>query len=130
MIQGGDPNTRDRDPRNDGVGGPGYNIEDEHNQTAHIPGVVSMAHSGAPRTAGSQFFIVVDRSPHLDGEYTAFGLVVEGMEVVREIARTPRDLYGRHGPVDRPLEDVVVESIRIEPPTSLTAAPAAGDEAA
>jgi peptidyl-prolyl cis-trans isomerase B (cyclophilin B) len=130
MIQGGDPNTRDRDPRNDGTGGPGYSIAGELNDTAHVPGVVSMAHSGQPDTAGSQFFIVVGNASHLDGEYSAFGLVVEGMEVVREIARTPRDLYGRHGPVDRPLEDVVIESVRIEPPGSQTAASETRDDAA
>jgi cyclophilin family peptidyl-prolyl cis-trans isomerase len=129
MIQGGDPNSRDRDPRNDGTGGPGYSIEGELSNTAHVPGVVSMAHSGQPDSAGSQFFIVVGNASHLDGEYSAFGLVVEGMEVVRQIAQTPRDLYGRHGPVDRPLEDVVIDSVRIEPPGSQTAASEPSDEA-
>ena len=129
MIQGGDPNTRDRDPRDDGKGGPGYTIAGELSDTAHVPGVVSMAHSGQADTAGSQFFIVVGNASHLDGQYSAFGLVVAGMEVVREVARTPRDLYGRHGPVDRPLEDVVFESVRIEPPGSQTAASEPTDEA-
>jgi len=129
MIQAGDPNTRDRDPRNDGSGGPGYTIEGELSNTAHVPGVVSMAHSGQADSAGSQFFIVVGNASHLDGEYSAFGLVVEGMEVVRQIAQTPRDLYGRHGPVDRPLEDVVIDSVRIEP-GSQTAASGPSDEAA
>jgi cyclophilin family peptidyl-prolyl cis-trans isomerase len=129
MIQGGDPNTRDRDPRDDGTGGPGYTIEGELSDTAHVPGVVSMAHSGSPDSAGSQFFIVVGNAGHLDGEYSAFGLVVEGMQVVREVARAPRDLYGRHGPVDRPLENVVIESVRIEPPGSRTAAAEPDDEA-
>lgn len=129
MIQGGDPNSRDRDPRNDGRGGPGYFIPDEHNPIAHGPGVVSMANTGRPGSAGSQFFIVVGDAPHLDGNYTAFGLVVEGLDVAERVAAAPRDLYGRHGPVDRPLEDVVVESVRIEPPGSRIASAARAEEA-
>ncbi|MEN8184367.1 MAG: peptidylprolyl isomerase [Myxococcota bacterium] len=130
MIQGGDPNTRDRDPRNDGQGGPGYFIQDEVNETSHVRGVLSMANSGSPNSAGSQFFIVVETSAHLDGRYSAFGLVVDGMEVADRIAAAPRDLYGRHGPVDRPLEDVVIESIRIETPQTLGRAEAGPEEEA
>jgi cyclophilin family peptidyl-prolyl cis-trans isomerase len=114
MIQGGDPNTKNRDPRDDGKGHPGYRIEDEPNDTAHLRGVVSMANRGRPGTAGSQYFIVVGNSPHLDGAYTAFGLVTAGMEVADAIAQVPRDQYGRHGPKNRPLDDVVVESVWIE----------------
>lgn len=114
MIQGGDPNTKDRDPRNDGRGGPGYRIEAEFNDTPHDRGTVSMARKGNPDTAGSQFFIVVEDSPHLDRQYTAFGRVISGIEVADEIVAVPRDKHGRHGPEDRPLEDVVM-TIRLEP---------------
>ncbi len=116
MIQGGDPNTRNRDPRDDGMGGPGYQISEEFNDTRHVRGVVSMARGGGVNTAGSQFFIVVQDQPHLDGQYTAFGRVVSGMDVVDRIVATPRDEFGRHGPADRPIEDVVIESVRIERP--------------
>lgn len=115
MVQGGDPQTRDRDPRNDGKGGPGYTIRDELSDVSHARGVVSIANRGHPHTGGSQFFIVVSDSPHLDGKYSAFGRVSAGMEIADKIASTPRDEYGRYGPPDRPLEDVVVESVRIEP---------------
>jgi peptidyl-prolyl cis-trans isomerase B (cyclophilin B) len=115
MIQGGDPNTRDRDPRNDGKGGPGHTIPDEPSDLSHARGVVSMANRGRPNTGGSQFFIVVSDSPHLDRKYTAFGRVTAGMETADRIAASPRDEYGRYGPPDRPLEDVVVESVRIQP---------------
>lgn len=114
MIQGGDPNTKDRDPRNDGRGGPGYRIQDEFNDTPHKRGVLSMANKGKPGTAGSQFFIVVDDSPHLDRQYTAFGRVVSGIEVADKIVAMPRDKHGRHGPQNRPLEDVVM-TVRLEP---------------
>jgi peptidyl-prolyl cis-trans isomerase B (cyclophilin B) len=114
MIQGGDPNTKNRDPRDDGRGGPGYTIEDEFSETPHVRGVVSMANTGRPASGGSQFFIVLEPKPHLDGSYSLFGRVIEGMEVADRIAAVERDMYGRHGPRDRPLENVVVESIRIE----------------
>jgi peptidyl-prolyl cis-trans isomerase B (cyclophilin B) len=106
MIQGGDPNTRDDDPRNDGAGGPGYGIEDEFNATRHERGVVSMAHKGFARSAGSQFFIVVADAPHLDGKYTAFGRVSAGMEVVDRIAAVERDR-------DRPLQKIAMR-VRVE----------------
>ena len=114
MIQGGDPNTKNRDPRDDGQGGPGYTIEDERSAVSHTRGMVSMANTGKPKSGGSQFFIVVADSPHLDGGYSLFGQVIEGIEVADRIAAVERDLYGRHGPADRPLEDVVIGSIRIE----------------
>mgnify|MGYP002624883031 CR=1 FL=1 len=114
MIQGGDPNTKDRDPRNDGRGGPGYTIPAEFNDTKHVRGVVAMARKGSPDSGGSQFFIVVDDAPHLDGKYTAFGRVISGIEVADQIVALPRDKFGRHGPRDRPLEDVPV-TIRLEP---------------
>jgi len=114
MIQGGDPNTKDRDPRNDGIGGPGYRLAAEFNDTKHARGIVSMARKGAPDTAGSQFFIVVEESPHLDGKYTAFGRVISGIEVADQIVTVPRDEYGRHGPENRPLDDVRM-TVRLEP---------------
>jgi peptidyl-prolyl cis-trans isomerase B (cyclophilin B) len=124
MIQGGDPNTKDRDPRDDGIGGPGYLIPDEPTPISHRRGIVAMANKGNPDTGGSQFFIMVADKPALDGSYTVFGHVVAGMDVADAIAETPRDVYGRHGPRDRPLEDVVVESVTLEPDAGGTNAPA------
>jgi len=114
MIQGGDPQSKDRDPRNDGSGGPGYTIPAEFNDTHHARGVVSMARRASPDSAGSQFFIMVDDAPHLDGQYTAFGKVISGIEVADAIVAVPRDNFGRYGPRDRPLEDVKM-TIRLEP---------------
>lgn len=114
MIQGGDPNTKNKNPNDDGHGGPGYSIKAEFNALPHTRGVVSMARRGDPDSAGSQFFIVVADSSHLDNQYTAFGRVLSGIEVVDRIVTVPRDLYMRYGPQDRPLENVIVESIRIE----------------
>jgi cyclophilin family peptidyl-prolyl cis-trans isomerase len=115
MIQGGDPNTKDRDPRNDGMGGPDWRIPDERSGISHLRGVLSMANAG-PNTGGSQFFIMVGEMPDLDARHTAFGRVVSGMDVVDRIVAVERDQYGRHGPIDRPLADVVIESLRVEPP--------------
>jgi peptidyl-prolyl cis-trans isomerase B (cyclophilin B) len=101
MIQGGDPNTKDpRGPRgNHGTGGPGYQIKAEFNDTPHARGVLSMARSNSPDSAGSQFFIVVKDSNFLDRQYTAFGRVVSGMEAVDKIVNSPRD--ARDNPNDR-----------------------------
>jgi len=132
MIQGGDPNSKDRDPRNDGHGGPGYTIPDEDSGVSHRRGIVSMANTGSPHSGGSQFFILVADAPHLDGKHTAFGRVVSGMDVVDRIAHVERDIYGRYGPPDRPLENVVIESVRIEQPQAADreeAARAAGEAA-
>ncbi len=113
MIQGGDPNSKDADPANDGYGTPGYFIPAEFNDVPHRPGTVSMGRKSTPDSAGSQFFIMTTGSeswrPQLDGQYTAFGELVSGQDVVDRISRVPR------GPRDRPLENVVVESVRIEP---------------
>lgn len=114
MIQGGDPNTRDRDPRNDGTGGPTITVEDERPAVSHVRGIVSLANRGYPNSGGTQFFILLDDQRHLDGGFAAFGRVVSGMDVVDRIAAVERDVYGRHGPEDRPLENVVVSRIRIE----------------
>ncbi len=122
MIQGGDPNSRNHDPRDDGAGGPGYAIDAEFNAHPHRRGVVSMARGNSPDSAGSQFFIVHADSPDLDGQYTVFGRVTDGMEVVDAVTRVEIDTYGRYGPRDRPYpENVVIESIRIEPASPATA---------
>lgn len=82
MIQGGDPNSKDADRSNDGQGGPGYTIAAEFSDIKHTRGIVSMARSSDPNSAGSQFFIVVKDSDYLDGKYSVFGKVIEGMPVV------------------------------------------------
>ena len=93
MIQGGDPNTRDpkASRSNHGTGGPGYNIKAEFNDTPHKRGVLSMARSNEPDSAGSQFFICVKDSNFLDRNYTAFGRVVAGLDVADKIVSAPRD---------------------------------------
>jgi len=108
MIQGGDPNSRDSDRSKHGMGGPGFTIKAEFNDVSHERGIVSMARSRHPDSAGSQFFIVVKDSPFLDGKYTVFGKVEKGMDVADKIVNTPRDDR------DNPLEPVVIQSIRIE----------------
>jgi peptidyl-prolyl cis-trans isomerase B (cyclophilin B) len=93
MIQGGDPNTKNTAAARGthGTGGPGYNIKAEFNDTPHKRGVLSMARSSDPNSAGSQFFICVADSPFLDRQYTAFGRVVRGMEAADKIVSAPRD---------------------------------------
>ena len=107
MIQGGCPDGT-------GMGGPGYSIKGEFsdngfkNDLKHTPGVLSMARSMMPNSAGSQFFVMHETSPHLDGQYAAFGKVIEGMDVVNKIAETATDFR------DRPLEDQIMESVTVE----------------
>jgi len=91
MIQGGDPNTKSDDRSNHGMGGPGYSIKAEFNDTPHKRGILSMARSQDPNSAGSQFYIVVKDSAFLDGKYTAFGKVLSGMTVADQIVNAPRD---------------------------------------
>jgi len=92
MIQGGDPNTKDINLKNQwGVGGPGYNIKAEFNSRSHLRGIVSMARSQDPNSAGSQFFIITSDSTFLDREYTVFGQVIDGMDVADKIVNLPRD---------------------------------------
>ena len=91
MIQGGDPNTKNPDKSTWGQGGPGYNLKAEFNTRSHLRGIVSMARANDPDSAGSQFFIVTSDSTFLDRQYTVFGEVVEGMEIVDKIVNLPRD---------------------------------------
>jgi peptidyl-prolyl cis-trans isomerase B (cyclophilin B) len=108
MIQAGDPNTKDDDRSNDGLGGPGYTIDAEFNDRPHKRGTVSMARKPDPNSAGSQFFICHQAQPGLDGQYTVFGQVVQGMDVVDKIANAERDSR------DNPLEKIVMEKVTIE----------------
>ena len=107
MIQGGCPDGN-------GMGGPGYSIKGEFaqngfdNDLKHTPGVLSMARAMHPDSAGSQFFIMHKTSPHLDGAYAAFGKVIEGMDIVNQIAQTPTDFR------DRPMEPQVMKSVTAE----------------
>ena len=108
MIQGGDP-------EGSGMGGPGYSIRGEfrmngfaQNDIKHARGVLSMARSMLPDSAGSQFFIMHENASHLDGQYAAFGKVIEGMDVVDEIAAVPTDMR------DRPLEPQVIDRVTAE----------------
>ena len=107
MIQGGCPDGT-------GMGGPGYNIKGEfspngfENHLAHDPGVLSMARAMHPDSAGSQFFIMHEKSPHLDGAYAAFGKIIEGMDVVNKIAETPTS-WG-----DKPMEPQVMKKVTVE----------------
>ncbi|GMR04464.1 MAG: peptidylprolyl isomerase [Thermodesulfobacteriota bacterium] len=91
MIQGGDPNTKGTDEGTYGTGGPGYTIKAEFNEIPHKRGVLSMARSQAPDSAGSQFFIIVKDSQFLDRQYTVFGEVVSGMDAVDAIVDLPRN---------------------------------------
>ena len=100
MIQGGDPLTKDPANRNKyGTGGPGYTVPAEFSKVVHEKGILSAARTQDPNSAGSQFFIMVDKAPHLDGQYTVFGEVVKGVEVAETIVNQPRDL--RDNPVER-----------------------------
>ena len=91
MVQGGDPNTKQPNKSNWGMGGPGYTIKAEFNSCSHLRGIVSMARAQDPDSAGSQFFIVTTDSTFLDRQYTAFGEVTEGMDVADKIVNLPRD---------------------------------------
>ena len=107
MIQGGDPTGT-------GMGGPGWNIKGEFaangvpNNLKHTAGVLSMARAMDPNSGGSQFFIMVDDAPHLDGQYAAFGCLIEGLDVARQIVSARRDFR------DKPLEDQIMKRVTIE----------------
>ena len=115
MIQGGDPNGI-------GIGGPGYSIKGEftangfQNDLKHTRGVLSMARTMIPDSAGSQFFIMHQDAPHLDRQYAAFGMVTEGMEVVDKIARTPRNMMNDKPKVDQRMKTVTVDTQGVDYP--------------
>ncbi|NLM55809.1 MAG: peptidylprolyl isomerase [Firmicutes bacterium] len=114
VIQGGDP-------RGDGTGGPGYSIKGEFSRNGflnglkHERGVISMARGNHPNSAGSQFFIMLDAAPHLDGWYAAFGRVISGMDVVDKIATVPRG-SGDRPRVDQKMVKATVETFGVEYP--------------
>lgn len=108
MIQGGDPNTKNSDKNSWGTGGPGYTIKAEFNSRSHLRGIVSMARAMDPDSAGSQFFIVTNDSTFLDGQYTVFGEVIEGMGVADKIVNLQRDEN------DCPLEEAKIIRITCE----------------
>jgi peptidyl-prolyl cis-trans isomerase B (cyclophilin B) len=107
MIQGGDP-------KGTGVGGPGYSIKGEFtsnkfkNDLKHTPGVLSMARTSDPNSAGSQFFVMVADAPHLDGQYAAFGKLTEGLDTAKKIVSTKRDFR------DKPYEDQVMQEVTVD----------------
>ena len=108
MIQGGDPNTKTDDKGSWGMGGPGYNIKAEFSSRSHLRGIVSMARSQDPNSAGSQFFIVTADSTFLDRQYTVFGEVTEGMDVADKIVNLNKD--GNDCPLEKsPMIHVTVE---------------------
>ena len=113
MIQGGDPNSKSADRSRHGMGGPGYRLKAEFNDNPHRRGTLSMARSADPNSAGSQFFICVSAAPHLDGQYTVFGEVADGIDVVDKIASQPRDKN------DNPLERIEM-TVDIPSPGSLS----------
>ena len=113
MIQGGDPNSRDQDPRNDGHGGTTNALPDEFSAAPFVRGVVALANRGRTGSNSSQFFIVQSDHRELDGKYTAIGRVVSGIDFVDSISNTPTDKVGRWGPQNRPIENVVIRSASI-----------------
>ena len=108
MIQGGDPNTKTDNKGSWGMGGPGYNINAEFSSRSHLRGIVSMARSQDPNSAGSQFYIVTADSTFLDRQYTVFGEVTEGMDVVDKIVNLNKD--GNDCPLEKtPMIHVTVK---------------------
>jgi peptidyl-prolyl cis-trans isomerase B (cyclophilin B) len=112
MIQGGCPNTKDGATGMPGTGSPGHTVKAEFNDRKHVRGVVSMARSSHPDSAGSQFFICLGDASFLDGKYTAFGELVGGTEVLDGIGNTPVSL-GSGGEKSKPVERVEVKSVAI-----------------
>jgi len=112
MIQGGDPNTKKGDPRTWGTGNPGYTIDAEFNDIKHEKGILSMARSQDPNSAGSQFFIVHGRAQHLDGQYTAFGKLVEGLDTLDKIA-TAEVKAAPSGEPSMPVEPVTLKTAKV-----------------
>jgi peptidyl-prolyl cis-trans isomerase B (cyclophilin B) len=107
MIQGGDPNTKGDDTATYGMGGPGYSVDAEFNDTPHKKGILSMARSNDPNSAGSQFFVVAGDASFLDNQYTVFGELTGGLDVIDTIVELPRD--GRDVPNERVDMKVVIK---------------------
>ncbi len=105
MIQGGDPNTKQPDKSKWGQGGPGHSLKAEFSSRSHLRGIVSMARATDPDSAGSQFFIVTTDSTFLNGQYTVFGEVIEGMDVAEKIVNLQRDEN------DCPLQEVKINRV-------------------
>ena len=123
MVQAGDPKSKNQKAADLGTGDPGYKIPDEFSARNHVKGVLSMANSGTPNSAGSQFFIMHATQPHLDGKYTAFGKLIEGMSVLDAIASSPTGPNAMMGgEKSRPLEWTTMKSVKIVPRASLVAA--------
>lgn len=116
MIQGGDPNTKDGGSGHWGTGGPGYSVDAEFNDVHHERGVLSMARSADPNSAGSQFFVCHGEAGFLDGQYTAFGRLVDGFDVLDEIANAPCQ-PGAGGERSKPVEPVTVQKMTVVEPS-------------
>jgi peptidyl-prolyl cis-trans isomerase B (cyclophilin B) len=115
MIQGGDPNSKGGDPNTWGMGGPGWTLNQEFNPTPHVKGILSMARTSDPNSAGSQFFICHGDPHSLDNQYTVFGNAIKGLDVVDKIANTP--VGGPQGTA--PNTPVVLKSCKIVPRSSV-----------
>ena len=114
MIQGGDPNTKNDSAKDTwGMGGPGYTVNAEFNSKHHARGILSMARASDPNSAGSQFFICHADAGNLDGQYTVFGNLIKGFDVLDKIATTPTEAP------DRPIKRVNIDSIKIVPADSV-----------
>jgi peptidyl-prolyl cis-trans isomerase B (cyclophilin B) len=119
MIQGGDPNSKDAGKESSyGEGGPGYKIKAEFNDHSHGRGIISMARSSNPDSAGSQFFICLAPVPRLDHQYTTFGKLIKGDDVLEKIGDTPVTRNSA-GEVSKPTKRVVIESVKIVPANSI-----------
>jgi peptidyl-prolyl cis-trans isomerase B (cyclophilin B) len=112
MIQGGDPLSKTENHPAVGTGGPGYKIKAEFNHKPHVRGVLSMARSSHPDSAGSQFFICLDNANFLDGQYTAFGELISGEDVLLKIGNTPTTM-GNGGEKSKPTVRQEIKSIKI-----------------
>lgn len=112
MIQGGCPNTKAGETGMPGTGGPGWKVKAEFNKKPHVRGVISMARSSDPDSAGSQFFLCHGNASFLDGKYTAFGELIKGDDVLEKIANVPTS-HGGGGEKSTPIDRVEVESVKI-----------------